>query len=386
MKIIFVDDEPMILQGIERMLFDMSDEWEMRFVESGAEALVSLEKDSADVIVTDMRMPGMDGAALLQEVHKLFPAMVRIVLSGHTELEAALRAVPVAHQFLAKPCQPEILKSVIERACSLQKLLDDKTVRRIVGNIDSLPTVPRIYMELTSALADEDTDTKVIARIISQDIAMTAKVLQLVNSAFFSQANTISTIEQAVVRLGFQMVKNLVLSVEVFKDSESTHMAKGYSIAAEQHHAFKTAALAGKLIKDKHISEDAFMASVLHDIGKLLLANELPEKFERAQSLATENHCELYETEKKLFGITHAEIGGYLLGIWGLPYPIVEAVMHHHEPTRVPERTEFGVLEAVYVANSLANETEIDVTCLDGMGVQDKIDMWQEMATGLAAA
>ncbi len=382
MKILFVDDEPRILEGIERMLFDISDEWDMSFVESGVAALEILGQNPMDVIVSDMRMPGMDGAALLKEVQTRFPAMVRIVLSGHAELEATLRAVPVAHQYLAKPCKPELLRSVVERAISLQAVLHDETVRRIVGNIETLPSVPRIYSELTKALAEETTGVEDIAKIIRKDIAMSAKVLQLVNSAFFNQASTISSTEQAVVRLGLQMVKNLALAIEVFQNSESAKIARGFSIEAAQNHAFQTAALAREIISDKSLSEDVFMAAILHDIGKLVLAKELPEKFEAAQSLAAAEQQPLHIAEKQLFGVTHAEIGGYLLGIWGLPYPIVEAVANHHEPARVPRRTESGILEAVYVANCLANETELDEDFLEETGMRDRVESWREKVAG----
>jgi len=382
MKILFVDDEPRILEGIERMLFDLSDEWDMSFVESGVAALEILDRNPMDVIVADMRMPGMDGAALLKEVQTRFPAMVRIVLSGHAELEATLRAVPVAHQYLAKPCKPELLRSVVERAISLQAVLHDKTVRRIVGNIETLPSVPRIYSELTKALAKETTDVEDIAKIISKDIAMSAKVLQLVNSAFFNQASTISSTKQAVVRLGLQMVKNLALAIEVFQNSESAKIARGFSIEAAQNHAFQTAALAREIISDKSLSEDVFMAAILHDIGKLVLAKELPEKFEAAQSLAAAEQQPIHIAEKQLIGVTHAEIGGYLLGIWGLPYPIVEAVANHHEPARVPMRTKSGILEAVYVANCLANEAELDEDFLEETGMRDQVESWREKVAG----
>lgn len=386
MKIMFVDDEPKILEGIERMLFFLSDEWDMRFVTGGAEALTEIEKDPVDVIVSDMRMPGMDGATLLGKIQAQYPGIVRIVLSGHAELEAVLRAVPVAHQFLAKPCKADLLKSVVDRACSLRALLDDETVRQTVGMIETLPSVPRVYTALTRALADETTDAKAIAKIIGQDVAMSAKVLQLVNSAFFSQATTISSIEQAVVRLGFQMVKNLALTIEVFRESGSDQVISGFSIEAEQRHALRTASIARSLLTDRAQSEDAFMAAILHDVGKLVLAKELPEKFSEAQSIADEEGIPMHVAERRLFGISHAEIGAYLMGIWGLPYPIIEAIANHHDPMRVPGRDEFGILEAVYVADCLANDVEMDMDYLGTLGKRDQVDTWREQANELAAA
>ena len=109
MRILFVDDEPRISEGIERMFFHLADEWDITCVDSGPAALQELEDDPYDVIVTDMRMPEMDGAVLLAEVQKRAPGVVRIILSGQADLEETMRAVPLAHQYLAKPCRPEVL-------------------------------------------------------------------------------------------------------------------------------------------------------------------------------------------------------------------------------------------------------------------------------------
>jgi HD-like signal output (HDOD) protein len=231
------------------------------------------------------------------------------------------------------------------------------------------------------ALVSERSSASDIAGIIRHDIAMSAKILQLVNSAFFNHATKISTIEQAVVQLGLQMVKNLALSVKVFQDSRVTRITQGFSIEAASNHAFHTAAVARQLVTDHSLAEDAFMAGMLHDIGKLILAEKLPDKFSAVRYLATTEQIPVHVAERQLLGITHAEIGGYLLGIWGLPYPIVKAVTNHHEPSRVPERTESGILEAVFVANCLVNEAEIDEDYLEEIGMQDKVQTWREMTS-----
>lgn len=147
--ILFVDDEPMILEGLQNMLRRKRKKWKMVFVLGGEKAIEALEAEPFDVIVTDMRMPGMDGATLLKEVQRKYKKTVRIVLSGYSEMESALRAVPVAHQFLSKPCKAELLDSVIERACHLQDLVDDETLVKTIGKIETLPPLPRMYTALT---------------------------------------------------------------------------------------------------------------------------------------------------------------------------------------------------------------------------------------------
>ena len=383
MRILFVDDEPNILEGIERTLFHLSDQWEMEFVESGAEALQELSDDPYDVIVTDMRMPGMDGAELLREVSQQHPQVVRIILSGHAELEAAMRAVPVAHQFLTKPCESAVLEETVARACGLHAVLNDATLRETVGKLEKLPSVPKVYSALTQALANPKVDAEAVAKIVCRDTAMSAKVLQLVNSSFFSRGAVVSDVTQAVARLGFQTVKNLVLSVEVFQPLPAGCKIKGFAIEEVQTHALHCAAIAKKLIKDRKMADDAFMAAMLHDVGKLVLAVEHPEKLEAALALAKAEGLESFDAERQVLPVSHAEVGAYLLGLWGLPYPIVEAVANHHAPSRAPAHSSFGVQEAVYVANCLSNGKDPDTAYLDLFGATEKLDAWRRIADEL---
>ena len=153
----------------------------------------------------------MDGAELLRRVQDEHPEVVRMVLSGHAEQEAAMKAVPVAHQYLTKPCEPGLLENVVERTCNLQALIGDETLRQTVGRIQTLPSPPRIYAQLTSVLSDESVSVDRVAEILKQDMAMSAKILQIVNSAFFRLSRTISHVEDAVIYLGFDTIKNLAL-------------------------------------------------------------------------------------------------------------------------------------------------------------------------------
>ncbi len=388
-RILFVDDESMILEGLQNLLRRKRNKWEMVFALGGEKALEALETAPFDVIVTDMRMPGMDGATLLKEVQLKYKKTVRIVLSGYSEMEAALRAVPVAHQFLSKPCKAELLDQVIERACHLQDLVDDETLVKTIGKIETLPPLPRMYTALTKALVDPNAGADEIARILERDMAMSAKLLQLVNSSFFASAMPITNIKFAVVRLGFQMIKNLAMSLDVFK-SKAPPNVQGFSIDLLQEHSFLVASVATRLLKDKQQSEDAFMSGMLHDIGQLIMATELPDKLEKAIEIAHAESLPLHVAEERLFGVTHAEVGAYLLGMWGLPYPIVEAVANHHDPMRVPSH-DFGILDAVYIAETLISEAEdepelalsLDLDYLEGLGVKDQVESWRKMVPEL---
>ena len=356
-RVLFVDDEPRILDGLRRMLRPQRHEWEMGFAPGGEAALAMMEASPFDVIVSDMRMPGIDGATLLCRVRELYPQVVRIVLSGHTELTAALQVVPIAHQFLAKPCDAEMLRVAVERACHLKALLSDDSIRRTVTALGDLPSLPRTYEALMQAVADPEVSLLKVARIIEQDVGVSAKVLQLVNSAFFGVAHSMTNIQSAVSYLGINTLRNLVLSVEIFRAFKPQRNLPGFSLEKLQRHAQLTAHIAARLPVPKHLADIAVVAGMLHDVGKLILAWKLSSHFEKTLAEAFGARCPVNKVEERENGFSHAEIGAYLLGLWGLPYTVVEAVALHHGPNRVPHQN-IDAISAVFAANLLAHELE----------------------------
>jgi HD-like signal output (HDOD) protein len=367
--------------------------WKMRFVGSGQEALEVLASEPVDVVVSDMRMPQMDGAALLKAVQERHPEVVRIVLSGHADLEASLRAVPVAHQFLTKPCEPGLIENVVERACTLQALIGQEALKRVVGGIDKLPALPRVHAQLVAALADERTSAGDVAAILKQDMAICAKTLQMVNSAFFRLSRRVSRIEDAVTLLGLSTVKQIVLVVEVFGD-QGKHRRCAAKIEALQAHAMLVANLAASLVTQRGLREDAAVAGLLHDIGKLILLLELPDQATQVMERMKISGSTMHDAEVHELGVSHAELGGYLLGIWGLPYPMVEAVANHHAPSRV-DCQEFGILAAVHVADALVNAAvaspggesgsseigaRLDEDFVERVGAKERVGEWLELA------
>lgn len=391
MRILFVDDEQQILDGLRALLRPKRHVWETVFVNSGAEALAMLARFRFDVIVSDMKMPGMDGATLLRHVQARHPEVVRIVLSGHAELESALRTVPVAHQFLLKPCDSRVLERVVQRACDLRSLIGNDAVRKFVSGIQSLPPLPQVYLQLTTLLENENSGVSQIARVIEQDPAMCAKVLQLVNSSFIGLGRTISDVEQAIGYLGLNLLKNLTLVVHVFnlRALNDTHRLQVHRL---QRHSLLVGGIARRLVADDpRLADDAFMAGILHDLGKLVLLDHQPELCDLIRQKARLTRQPVHEVELEVLGVTHAEIGGFLLGIWGLPYPIVEAAANHHTPGRVHQPA-VDVLLAVYVANHFALEQEralgveqgvqlpLDEDFLTAAGVNDRVAKWREVA------
>jgi len=394
-RILFVDDEPHVLEGLQRMLRPQRQRWEMAFAPSGKAALELLETRPFDVIVSDMRMPEMDGPALLTHVRDRFPGVVRIVLSGHTSLASALRAVPVAHQFLLKPCDPVLLRATVDRACDLKHLLGSEVILQTVGAMRDLPALPRTYAALVQALADPDIGLEYVGRIVEQDISLAARVLQLVNSALFGLQQRVSTVRTAVSYLGTDIIRNLVLSVEAFRAFDGVAPVGGYSLEDIHAHAHLTARIACRLPTDKAVKESVSAAALLHDVGKLVLMSRLPQETARVAELAREHGRPLHEAEREVIGVSHAEIGAYLLGLWGLPLPVVEAVAYHHNPSQVPHQV-FDCLAAVHVADALAQTLPsmatnpfvppaLDLQYLADLNVQDRIPEWQSMAAEVAA-
>ena len=356
-RILFVDDEVLVLEGLRMRLHRLRSKWEMEFVSSGKGAIEIMEQRRFDVIVSDQRMPEMDGAALLRTVVQRWPHAVRIVLSGYAELEQAVRLVPVAHQYISKPCDPNQLENVIERCLALQALLDRPALRELVGRLGSLPPAPSTYAELQVAMASESSTVTDVARIIARDTIVAGKLLQMVNSAFFRLPRRITTVEQAVGYLGLSTVRNLVVSAEVFSKWPASTIRQSIHLDTLQEHASQVAAVAHALTRSSPIANDTLLAALLHDIGYWVLTQERPIELAEAQRLATAESIPMDQAETRVLGASHAEIGAYLLGIWGFPTSIVEAVAHHHSPSAVVQ-AEFDTLAALCIAHALAEPRE----------------------------
>lgn len=348
--ILFVDDEQDVLDGMRDMLRKQRTEWDMVFVSSGQLALAALEHKSFDLIVSDMRMPGMDGSALLRQVKDQYPATARIILSGHAERGAVLESLPVAHQYLSKPCEAGMLQEMVARVCGLHERMRDETVKCIIGSMSGLPSLPLTYLELTRAAEEPDVTLSELCEIVEKDSAITAKVLQLVNSSYFGFAEEQTTVQQAVAYLGTSLLKGLALTAHVFSMADIP-VIPGFSLVSMQEHAVLVAQIARRFFKDKQRAESVFTAALIHDIGKIVLAMSKPREFEQVLLECRASNRPAHEVEVELLGVSHAKVGAYLLGLWGLPHDIVEAVAYHHRPElTIPTHT----LVALHVADALS--------------------------------
>jgi putative nucleotidyltransferase with HDIG domain len=328
--VVFVDDDVAVLGGLRRMLHQMRSEWQMTFVGDAAAALAAMEARPADVVVTDMRMPGVDGAMLLGQIRARWPQTVRLVLSGFADEGAALRSIPVAHQFLSKPCDSALLSATVRGACELQDRLLRPELRELVGGLGALPSAPRSFAAITEALGAPEVCLDTIASIIEQDAGCSAKLLQLVNSAFFGLARSVTQVREAVSYLGIARVRDVVLAAEagaVFQCS-TPQLAR---VAQEVNdHSAQVAAAARERATGAQV-HDVFVAGMLHDIGRLALATVAGERYATVERRRRDGE-DLSTVEIDVLGAGHAEVGAYLLQLWGLPYPLVDAVARHHDP------------------------------------------------------
>jgi len=389
-RVLFVDDDPSLLRGLQRMLHPMRREWDVRFAGDGREALNILAESPFDVLVSDMRMPGMDGAQLLDEIIERYPDIVRIVLSGQCNEEAALRSVGSAHQYLSKPCDANTIISTITRACALRDLLGQPSLKKVISQVRALPSLPTIYVELVSMLRSPDTSIRDIGRLIARDVGMSAKILQLVNSAFFGLCQHVSSPDQAVSILGLKTIRALVLSVQLFSRFKRDKLTS-FPLEKLSNHSMATGGLARMIAlaekQNQHMVDDVFMAGLLHDTGKLVLAESVAEDYATVLDAARKDGLQLWEAERQILGATHAEVGAYLLGLWGLPDPIVESLAFHHSPSSCVHQ-EFTPLVAVHVADAFEHEElsgevdgpipRIDAAYLETLGLSQRLDAWRQ--------
>ncbi|MBL9136363.1 MAG: HDOD domain-containing protein [Verrucomicrobiales bacterium] len=354
-RILFVDDEPLVLQGLQRMLRGARNEWDMDFVTSGTEALARLEEQAYDVVVSDMRMPGMDGAQLLTEVMHRHPRTARFVLSGHADRELVMRGLDAIHQFMTKPCDLETLRSTIQRAHTLQEALRTEGLRRLIGQIEQLPSLPKLYHEITDLLRQSEVDAAAVGSVVARDVAMTAQILKLVNSAFFGLGREISNPAEAVNYLGVETIKALVLTLHTFARLETDDVPLQFMDTLWSHSldvASGSRAITEVEEAPRRTCDESFAAGILHDVGKLILHRNFPEEYAECTRIMSAKHLPSWRAELLVFGASHADLGGYLLGLWGLPKSVVEAIAYHHNPDKVGH-FEFGPLTALHVANTL---------------------------------
>jgi HD-like signal output (HDOD) protein len=386
-RVLFVDDEPNILDGLRNVLRKQRSVWAMEFVSSGEAALERMAREPADVVVSDMRMPGMDGAQLLKRIRASHPAAARIVLTGHASKEDLLEVLPIAQQVLSKPCDPQMLVQAVERMCRLQSLLSNPRLQALVGGLEHLPTFPKCHQQLAATMQRDDATVAQIAQIVERDPALSAKTLSMANSAYFGLARPTTSIPVAVRHVGFTLLRALALSTDLFGSIDASLLTVR-TLHDLPHRALLRAQLATKFVLDRSLTEEAFTAALMLDIGILVLVQRQREGYMPLLARTDGSTLGLSELEQQSLGFTHAEVGAYLLDSWGLPTRLVEVVASHHAPALLEVATN-PVAIAVHVADVLTDPAQaagsdptagIAPTILERAEVRTNLADWQTMA------
>lgn len=331
-NVLFVDDEPSILSGLRRSLRSMRKEWNIKMASSGAEALELMDSTSFDVVVSDVRMPEMNGAQFLARVRERQPSAIRVALSGQADVDLAAECVSVCQQFLSKPCETEQLIATIRRLCDLEGLVPVQRLQEILGGMTQLPTLPEIYRDLAAAVEEEGPDIGEISDIVQRDVGIATKILQIANSSFFGFSVDVVDTRQAVTALGIKLIRDLVVAFGVFQPT-AVDWPPSFSMAKERERALRVARITNAIAQDEFgAGAEWFVAGLLHGVGRLALAANDRQTFEDIESLKSGELCDR-DAELCVLGVGQAEIGAYLLGLWRIPNRIADAVALQDRPS-----------------------------------------------------
>ena len=395
MSVLFVDTDNEVLEDLEHQLAEAEAFWNCEFALGSEEAYELLSARRFDAIVTALRLSGASGTELVGHARHLNPDIVRIVWSEPEDRDHVHRLIDASHLFLPRPCSISTLTSTIQRAICVRDLISSTSIKRLLGGIGKLPSVPAVYQELTSHIRNNDASIAQIGEIVSRDAAMTAKVLQLVNSAIYCLEHHVSDPVKAVSLLGASTLKSLVLAVGIFQEFDQLGFGRAFSVETLMQHCLRVSRMTKSIGQSEsmedHELDDAITAATLHDIGKLVLHAVDPESYDQAQQYGAAEGHHITVAERAIFGCDHAAVGAYLLNSWGLPQSIVEMVALHHAPTKSNEQ-EFAPLTAVVSANficsagdSLVLPTPDDelLRYLEMVACGDKLVGWQQLSSNL---
>lgn len=380
-RILFVDDEPNLLAGLRRMLRSRRSGWDMRFADGGEQALALMDEAPFDVIVSDMRMPGMDGGQLLALVRKQYPRTARIILSGHADRAAIISAVGPTQQYLAKPCTVEVLTEVLDRVLAVRDLIVDDQLADLLGGVESLPKPPQVYEEMLAISSNPDCGLEDVVAVIERDLATSAEVLRLVNSAFFGLPNQTTTIARAVSLLGLETIQALAVAGAVFASGGPP--PPGVDIDVLSRHGMRVGRFARKIATVEGWSRlavgDAFFAGMLHQVGLPILVGAHPEQWVVVRQGRAEDLSARQDLEIEAFGCSVSQASAYLLGLWGFNEPVVEAIATQPAEPGAPGVPPASLLLS-FARRVVHHPGAEQPFSADGYLTKERLDRWQEIA------
>lgn len=361
-RILFVDDEPPVLNLLQTLVRHAHPEWESSYTDRGAKALQLMEQHPFDVVVSDMRMPEMTGAELLEQVRDRFPRTARIILSGYADHGMSTRSLSAAHQYLAKPFTLAALQSALKHILGVRQYVENPIVQQAIGTLHTLRCSPSVHEQLTRTITAPNATYDSLGSLIAQDLALTAKSLQIVHSAFFGAPRRILLAKEGPRALGLNLLRALTASNQLAL-APTTAEIGGLRLDDASHHSVLVGLRATRILSMERVTPDAvklaFTAGMLSGIGRLILATLFPERHLEALQRARAGEVPLLQAEEESCGANHSQAGAYLLGLWGLPHDVISIVAHAHCPSAV-EATSLTPLTAVHVAHQF-EKTSLDL-------------------------
>jgi len=394
MRVIFVDDDQNVLEGLKRMLVPLMGSMQMEFFDLAADALDFMKSSPCDLVICDLQMPGFNGVQLLEKIRASSPGSIRYILTGMIDHPLHHAALRLAHQVIAKPCRPELLRELILRAVRLKNQFDQSELTAVLPRIQALPSLPSSYQRVLDYLASPTASCRGLSRFIETDIGMSARIMQLANSAYYGLPGKVRNLIQAVVYLGIKTVEAMVLHEGVFSTIDPA-LAEKFCVAGLENHCMRVGMLArrisGELSMPPETLEQASMAGILHDTGKIIMMSEFGDRFEQALTLSRDGDMPLTEAEKHVCGFSHAEVGAALLNLWSMPADIIETAAFHHcpQPTADAESAErtLSLADVVYMADCIDHyycsgrsdgcTCTIDENYLENYGLAEKYRLWE---------
>lgn len=388
-RVVFLVEDAAERESVRSGIAAQEDGWEKVVTSTPEEAIAAIQFAPTEAVVIEHRQGDMSGGQVLEWAREHCGGAARLLIAEPAEREGVLRAVNTPHQFLARPVTPEILKGTIESARLLEAAMPNEVLFTLAERVQVFPPLPSLYFRVLNELRSPNYSSQTIAEIVALDLAMTTRLLQVINSGFYGLPRRITDLAEAVNLLGQETVKSLIVGIQLFLEHE--HIKPLYFSIHQLWQHSNSVAHAARLIAqmetgDRERADEAYTAGLLHDLGKLVLANNFEAQHNKVQQIARDSRRPLWEVETEEFGVSHAELGAFVLGRWGMPAELLEATAFHHRPGW-RGGLEFSTLTAVHVANAMEHElrapqqglvaSTVDLPYIDSLGLMDRIDSWK---------
>lgn len=391
-RVLFVDDNKKYLDTY-RMVFCRTDEWECYYASDVLAAIDYLNFVEVDIIVVDLTLPLFDGSQILEYVKARFPSIIRIIFTDCKDVNTHLKVVKLAHQFYSKTTEIGKIETVIKQLYNLHRIIISDKARKILSQVDSIPSLPDIYFSLKKHLQDHDCSVKDVGKMIASDVGLSATILKIVNSAYFGLAHRITTPEQAASLLGLDLIEALVVTAHLFS---SFKVDPTIPVAGIMKHSFQCTQFAKAIAEHqkapKQTIDAVTVAAMLHDVGRLIFASSFPEKYKSIMTNCDITMRPVSEVEVEVIGINHCQAGAYVLGLWGFSHPVVEAVAYHHNPSEYTGAHP-GIIGVLHCADLLTYEIKpeethegiemLDRKFLQKAGLSQGFENWRRVCNGI---